>query len=88
MDLGLNGKVALVGGASRGLGYAIARSLSREGAQVIVLATYREGAWDALAAKATDYVLIDSGSEQVVRAIRRAARGGADMEVAVSRGGG
>ncbi|MFH1090372.1 MAG: SDR family NAD(P)-dependent oxidoreductase [Pseudomonadota bacterium] len=38
MDLGLNGKVALVGGASRGLGYAIARSLSREGARVIITA--------------------------------------------------
>ncbi|NIP58485.1 MAG: SDR family oxidoreductase [Gemmatimonadetes bacterium] len=34
MDLGLSRKVALVGGASRGLGYAVARSLVAEGASV------------------------------------------------------
>jgi 3-oxoacyl-[acyl-carrier protein] reductase len=34
MDLGLGGKVALVGGASRGLGYACALELAREGARV------------------------------------------------------
>jgi len=32
MDLGLKGKVAMVGGASRGLGYAVAEALAREGA--------------------------------------------------------
>ncbi|HXW08765.1 MAG TPA: SDR family oxidoreductase [Vicinamibacterales bacterium] len=34
MDLGLTGKVAMVAGASRGLGYAVAQALSREGAHV------------------------------------------------------
>ncbi|HVP20605.1 MAG TPA: SDR family NAD(P)-dependent oxidoreductase [Anaerolineaceae bacterium] len=34
MDLGLKDKKALVTGASRGLGFATARLLSREGAQV------------------------------------------------------
>jgi 3-oxoacyl-[acyl-carrier protein] reductase len=34
MDLGIKGKVALIGGASRGLGYACARELAREGAKV------------------------------------------------------
>ncbi len=34
MDLGLKGKVAMVAGASRGLGFAIARELAREGARV------------------------------------------------------
>jgi 3-oxoacyl-[acyl-carrier protein] reductase len=34
MDLGLNGKVVMVGGASRGLGYAVAEALAREGAIV------------------------------------------------------
>lgn len=38
MDLGLNGKRALVMGASRGLGAAIARTLAAEGATVIAAA--------------------------------------------------
>ena len=36
MDLGLKGKVAMVAGASRGLGYAVAEALAREGAQVSI----------------------------------------------------
>ncbi len=34
MDLGLKGKVAMVAGASRGLGFAVARGLAGEGATV------------------------------------------------------
>jgi 3-oxoacyl-[acyl-carrier protein] reductase len=37
MDLGLTGRVAMVAGASRGLGYAVARALAAEGAQVSIL---------------------------------------------------
>jgi 3-oxoacyl-[acyl-carrier protein] reductase len=36
MDLGLKGKVAMVAGASRGLGYAVAEALAREGARVSI----------------------------------------------------
>jgi 3-oxoacyl-[acyl-carrier protein] reductase len=36
MDLGLQGRVALVTGASQGIGFAIARELSGEGAQVAI----------------------------------------------------
>src|SRR5262245_20749711 len=36
MDLGLKGKVAMVGGASKGLGYAVARALAAEGAQLSI----------------------------------------------------
>jgi len=36
MDLGLKGKVAMVAGASRGLGYAVAEALAREGALVSI----------------------------------------------------
>jgi 3-oxoacyl-[acyl-carrier protein] reductase len=36
MDLGLTGKVAMVAGASRGLGFAVARALAAEGALVSI----------------------------------------------------
>jgi len=36
MVLGLKGKIAMVGGASKGLGYAVARALAGEGAQVSI----------------------------------------------------
>lgn len=36
MDLGLKGKVAMVGGASKGLGYAVAGALASEGANVSI----------------------------------------------------
>jgi 3-oxoacyl-[acyl-carrier protein] reductase len=43
MDLGLTGRVALVAGASKGLGYAVARALAGEGAHVSI-ASRDEGA--------------------------------------------
>jgi 3-oxoacyl-[acyl-carrier protein] reductase len=36
MDLGLKGKVALVAGASKGLGFAVAKALAAEGASVSI----------------------------------------------------
>jgi 3-oxoacyl-[acyl-carrier protein] reductase len=36
MDLGLSGKIAMVAGASRGLGFAVARALAAEGAAVSI----------------------------------------------------
>jgi 3-oxoacyl-[acyl-carrier protein] reductase len=57
MDLGLKGKVALVTGASKGLGRAIAAELVAEGARVAIAARSRERI-DATAADigATGYV--------------------------------
>jgi len=43
MDLGLKGKVAIVSGASRGIGLAIAHELAREGCRLIVCARGQEG---------------------------------------------
>ncbi len=42
MDLGIAGRVALVAGASQGIGRAIAMELAREGVDVILLARSRE----------------------------------------------
>src|SRR5262249_10327578 len=36
MDLGLTNKIVMVGGASKGLGYAVARALAGEGAPVCI----------------------------------------------------
>jgi len=36
MNLGLTNKVAMIAGASRGLGYAVARALAEEGAQISI----------------------------------------------------
>src|SRR5216117_3853959 len=36
MDLGLKNRVAMVGGASKGLGFAVARALAGEGARVVI----------------------------------------------------
>lgn len=57
MDLGLHGRVALVGGASTGLGRAIATALVAEGAQVAISSRSRERI-DATAAEigATGFV--------------------------------
>ena len=38
MDLRLKGKVAIVGGASMGIGYGIARTLAAEGSRIVVTA--------------------------------------------------
>jgi 3-oxoacyl-[acyl-carrier protein] reductase len=42
MELGLDGKVALVTGASQGIGYGIAKELAHEGARVAVSSRTRE----------------------------------------------
>ena len=47
MDLGLKGKVAMVAGASRGLGYAVARALAAEGVSVSMSSRNEQAIVDA-----------------------------------------
>ena len=48
MDLQLNGKLALVSGSTAGIGYAIAATLAREGASVIVSGRTQAGVDEAV----------------------------------------
>lgn len=60
MDLGIAGKIALVGGASKGLGYACAEHLAREGAHVVIVARNADAlnaAADKIRAQTTSKVL-------------------------------
>ncbi|MCU1385956.1 MAG: actIII [Acidobacteria bacterium] len=50
MDLGLTNKVAMVGGASKGLGFAVARALAAEGAHVAIASRDQDGIERAAAA--------------------------------------
>jgi 3-oxoacyl-[acyl-carrier protein] reductase len=49
MDLGLKGKVAMVGGGSRGLGFAVAKALAAEGALVSIASRDAHAVGDAAA---------------------------------------
>ncbi len=49
MDLKLTGKVAMVGGASKGLGFAVARALAAEGAKVSIASRDRSAVDRAVA---------------------------------------
>ncbi len=95
MDLGLTGMKALVGGASRGLGLAVARALLQEGAEVMLAARGQAGlvaAADALVAQglARPYVqaadLTRAGEREGLFAAAEAALGRVDILVANAGG--
>ena len=60
MDFGLKGEVALVGGASQGIGFAIARMLANEGAKVAMVARQQ-----ARLDEAMSRVAAESGTEAI-----------------------
>lgn len=59
MDLGIKGKIALVGAAGGGLGGAIARTLAQEGARVVVSDI------DGAAARATKERIAEAGGDSL-----------------------
>jgi 3-oxoacyl-[acyl-carrier protein] reductase len=66
MDLGLSGKVALVTGASKGIGRGIAAALGEEGARVAVSSRSRERIEEAAAEMGALPLVHDSGEVQRV----------------------
>jgi len=95
MDLGLRGKVALVTGASSGIGEAVALALAREGAKVAVAARRRERLEDVAArarkAGALDaraYVADQTDADSLVRAVRDAEAQLGPVEILIVNGGG
>jgi 3-oxoacyl-[acyl-carrier protein] reductase len=75
MDLGLNGRVAIIGGGSRGIGQAAARRLAAEGAR-LVLAARGAGALEAFADE-----LRQSGAEVEAVAVDLTSDGGPEAMV-------
>lgn len=58
MDLALDGRVAIVGGASQGIGYGIAHQLAAEGARVVITARRQPGL-----SKAAEAICADTRAE-------------------------
>ena len=95
MDLGIKGRVALVSGASRGLGRAVARALAQEGTWLALCARGKEGLDETAAAivresgtmvwtRPTDV----SSREEARRFVREAAAHYCTVDILVTNAGG
>jgi 3-oxoacyl-[acyl-carrier protein] reductase len=95
MDLGLEGRVALVAAASKGLGRAIAEELAREGARLMICARGEEALMQARAAIEDDtgaQVLAEpadvSSPADVVRVVEACAAALGPVDILVTNAGG
>ena len=86
MDLGLTGKVAMVGGASRGLGFAVARVLLKEGANVSIASSNADSIMTAAQQLQNDPELVEEGvTEHNVLPMQADLRGAGDIERSFDR---
>jgi 3-oxoacyl-[acyl-carrier protein] reductase len=69
MDLGLQGKVCVVTGASRGIGLAVARRLCEEGSRVLFVARDAEALEEAAEGCGGEYLAVDVTSPEADRRI-------------------
>ena len=99
MDLGIQGKIALVCGASKGLGYASAEHLAREGAHVVIVARGQEALDEAVAklsavangkivAVATDIASIDGRTRALAAVDTLAEHSGHGPDILINNAGG
>jgi 3-oxoacyl-[acyl-carrier protein] reductase len=79
MDLGLNGKVAIVAAASKGLGRAVAAELAREGARVAICAREAQ-----TLARAAGEIASATGAELLHRALDVTDRAAVEAFVAAA----
>jgi 3-oxoacyl-[acyl-carrier protein] reductase len=91
VDLGLEGRVALVMGASRGLGRAIAAALAREGARVAIASRSSEKLEEAAAEigdRATPFVADASDLDRLAALPAEVAEALGPVEILVANTGG
>ena len=95
MELGLSGKVAIVGGASQGLGRACAEGLAREGARVVAcsrsegnLIRAAEEIMELTGGEVLPVAADLSTLDGVKRLVERAVDGFGGIDIAVSNSGG
>ncbi len=95
MDLGLLGRVAIIGGSSQGIGKAVAMALAREGCDVVISAR-GYGALETAAAEIRDAggrralpVVCDmSRPEDIQRLVQEAIREFGGIDIVVNNAGG